>query len=129
MKRLQGIILAFAIVVGSANACGGGITTATGIATAQALLDILATIVGPAVDSTKALCGVRTQEEYPQHASARYECAKVNDAWTNTVAAEADLKNALESGDQKRIDKGTGALERAINELKDVLRGIEAVKP
>lgn len=129
MKRLHGIVLAFAIVVSSANACGGAITPQAGIATAQMLLDILSTILGPAVETTKALCGVRTQEDYPRHAEARFECAKVNDAWTNAVAAEADLKNSLESGDQNRIERSTNALEKAVNELKGVLRGITAVKP
>lgn len=129
MKRLQGIALAFVLVVGTANACGSGITATAGIATAQALLDILATVLGPAVDSTRALCEVRTREADPQHAAARFDCAQVNDAWTNAMTAESDLKDALESGDQKRIDKSTAKLEKAVNELKGVLKKISAVAP
>jgi hypothetical protein len=116
------LVLALSIALGI-SACSGLSSSGVqdGINTAASILDVLATVLKPAVETSAALCDELTKETSLVREQARFECAGITDAWNNVASLETELQEAMKTGNDAEIAKATSRLSRGANELATVL--------
>lgn len=98
----------------------------TGINVADALLQVIGSILKPSLDMTREACEQREKTlvksgEVETVRQLRADCASLNDAWMAVQEAETKAKAAYQTGDKTEIDTAVLGLEKAVEELQSVI--------